>query len=156
MGFYTGSPVRIKACCLNESRSVPDARSLSQMKIKRVRTSQVAKSNLFRELCNDRYSKHAGLNFFPGTKPRKGANMQNFWRSRSSTEVKPNVRETPRGPKYIVLKGKMVRLGRFELSTSCFGGTRSIHLSYSRTLSFIPRFQSRHAACRFAQRHSNS
>jgi hypothetical protein len=27
-----------------------------------------------------------------------------------------------------------VRLGRFELSTSCFGGTRSIHLSYSRTL----------------------
>jgi hypothetical protein len=26
----------------------------------------------------------------------------------------------------------MVRLERFELSTSCFGGTRSIHLSYSR------------------------
>jgi hypothetical protein len=29
---------------------------------------------------------------------------------------------------------KMVRLGRFELPTSCFGGTRSIHLSYSRVL----------------------
>jgi hypothetical protein len=28
----------------------------------------------------------------------------------------------------------MVRLGRFELPTSCFGGTRSIHLSYSRVL----------------------
>ncbi len=28
----------------------------------------------------------------------------------------------------------VVRLGRFELSTSCFGGTRSIHLSYSRTI----------------------
>src|ERR1700730_7685867 len=27
---------------------------------------------------------------------------------------------------------KVVRLGRFELPTSCFGGTRSIHLSYSR------------------------
>jgi hypothetical protein len=35
----------------------------------------------------------------------------------------------------------MVRLGRFELPTSCFGGTRSIHLSYSRTPPFIPRFQ---------------
>ena len=31
-------------------------------------------------------------------------------------------------------RGQMVRLGRFELSTSCFGGTRSIHLSYSRTV----------------------
>jgi hypothetical protein len=30
------------------------------------------------------------------------------------------------------LLGVMVRLGRFELPTSCFGGTRSIHLSYSR------------------------
>jgi hypothetical protein len=28
----------------------------------------------------------------------------------------------------------MVRLGRFELPTSCFGGTRSIHLSYSRAV----------------------
>jgi hypothetical protein len=28
----------------------------------------------------------------------------------------------------------MVRLGRFELPTSCFGGTRSIHLSYSRVV----------------------
>ena len=28
----------------------------------------------------------------------------------------------------------MVRLGRFELSTSCFGGTRSIQLSYSRVV----------------------
>ena len=27
-----------------------------------------------------------------------------------------------------------MRLGRFELPTSCFGGTRSIHLSYSRTV----------------------
>jgi hypothetical protein len=27
---------------------------------------------------------------------------------------------------------KVVRLGRFELPTSCFGGTRSIHLSYNR------------------------
>ena len=25
-----------------------------------------------------------------------------------------------------------MRLGRFELPTSCFGGTRSIHLSYNR------------------------
>ena len=29
-------------------------------------------------------------------------------------------------------RGQMVRLGRFELSTSCFGGTRSIQVSYSR------------------------
>jgi hypothetical protein len=36
-----------------------------------------------------------------------------------------------------------VRLGRFELPTSCFGGTRSIHLSYSRTPTFIPRIQGR-------------
>src|ERR1700689_3431084 len=28
----------------------------------------------------------------------------------------------------------MARLGRVELPTSCFGGTRSIHLSYSRVL----------------------
>ena len=27
-----------------------------------------------------------------------------------------------------------MRLGRFELPTSCFGGTRSIHLSYSRVV----------------------
>jgi hypothetical protein len=45
-----------------------------------------------------------------------------------------------------------VRLGRFELSTSCFGGTRSIHLSYSRTLPFIPRFQACHCACHLAPR----
>ena len=29
---------------------------------------------------------------------------------------------------------EVVRLGRFELPTSCFGGTRSIHLSYSRVV----------------------
>jgi hypothetical protein len=31
----------------------------------------------------------------------------------------------------------MARLGRLERPTSCFGGTRSIQLSYSRTPSFI-------------------
>lgn len=30
--------------------------------------------------------------------------------------------------------GKMVRLGRLERPTSCFGGTRSIQLSYNRTV----------------------
>jgi Di-haem oxidoreductase, putative peroxidase len=42
--------------------------------------------------------------------------------------------------KPFVYAGIMVRLGRFELSTSCFGGTRSIHLSYSRTLSLYHGF----------------
>jgi hypothetical protein len=36
------------------------------------------------------------------------------------------------------------RLGRFELPTSCFGGTRSIHLSYSR----VPPL---YHACRFTR-----
>ena len=35
----------------------------------------------------------------------------------------------------------MVRLGRFELPTSCFGGTRSIHLSYSRVVPLYHAFQ---------------
>ncbi len=35
----------------------------------------------------------------------------------------------------------MVRLGRFELPTSCFGGTRSIHLSYSRVLPLYHAFR---------------
>ena len=43
-----------------------------------------------------------------------------------------------------------MRLGRFELPTSCFGGTRSIHLSYSRTFPFIPRFQAWYCACHLA------
>ena len=36
---------------------------------------------------------------------------------------------------------KMARLARLELATSCFGGTRSIQLSYSRV------FPLYHAAC---------
>jgi hypothetical protein len=39
------------------------------------------------------------------------------------------------------LLGVMVRLGRFELPTSCFGGTRSIHLSYSRVVPLYHAFR---------------
>jgi hypothetical protein len=40
-----------------------------------------------------------------------------------------------------VMREKVVRLGRLERPTSCFGGTRSIQLSYSRALPLYHAFR---------------